>query len=176
MKKKSMLILFLISFMLILSTGYALFSDTLLITGTAGGVADFDVAFSSALVETEIGSTDASATISDDGNTLTIKALNLKYPGAYVEYSVVVINKGSIPVKLTDIDKKYVDDSGKEISEDPTVKISYENLDESKNVVLEKGETETFKVKVMWDKNSNQSSKDVKFDITLTYTQAIEEA
>lgn len=176
MKRQSIVVLFLLSFMLVLSVGYALFSDTLLITGTAGGVADFDVSFSSAQVITEIGSADASATLSDDDNTLSISAPNLKYPGAYVEYSVIVINKRSIPVKLTDIEKKYVDDSGNTISEDPTVKISYEGLDELKNVVLEKNETETFKVKVMWDKNSKQSSKNVKFDITLTYTQAIEEA
>lgn len=166
MKKQSMLILFLISFMLILSVGYALFSDTLKITGTAGGIGTFNMEFDSAIVTNEIGSANATATISNDKNSLSINVPNLKYPGAYVEYTVNVISMGSIPAKLTDINSLNLTD-------DPTVKISYEGLEELKNNILNKGDTQTFKIKIMWDKNSNQSSKDVNFTIELIYKQAI---
>lgn len=166
MKKQSIAVLCFISFLLIMTVGYALFSDTLKISGTANAIGTFDMEFSDAKVINEIGSSNASAIISSDKNSLEINVPNLKYPGAYVEFNITVGSLGSIPSLLKSIESVNLTD-------DPTVKITYDGLEELKNVTLNQGDTQSFTLKIMWDKNSNQSSKDVNFSIKLNYEQAI---
>ncbi len=166
MKKQSIFVLCLISLLLIMSVGYAIFEDTLVISGTASGIGNFDVEFSGATITKEIGSIGASTSISIDKNSLDINVPKLQYPGAYVEVTVEVKNNGGIPAMLEGVDAEG-------LTSDPTVKVSYENLEELKNVNMNQNDTQTFKIIITWDKNSDQSSKDVKFSIKLLYKQSI---
>lgn len=166
MKKQNIFVLCLISFLLILTVGYALLENTLQISGTATGIGDFDVEFSSTTITKEVGSVGASANISIDKNSIDINVPKLQYPGAYVEFTVEVKNNGTIPAMLAGIDTEN-------LTTDPTVKVSYEGLKELENVNMNQNDTQKFKIIVTWDKNSDQSSKDVKFLIKLLYKQAI---
>lgn len=166
MKKQSIFIMVLFALVLTLTVGFALFSDTLTVQGTATARGTFDMQFKEASITEQVGSSNATAIISEDKKSLNINVPRLEYPGAYVLISVEVLNNGSIPSKLTDILPTGLDD-------DPTVKISYEKLDELKNVTMKNGDSNKFNIKILWDKFSNQSSNDVTFSIKLNYQQAV---
>ena len=165
MRKQSVVTIFVLVIILIFSVGYALFSNTVEITGTATATASLDVEFTSASVTTEVGSIDASASISNDHNTLSINVPKLEYPGAYVIISGTITNSGTLPVKLTSIDESNSIADG-------DIKVSYTNLGSYENVVLNPNGTQTFTVKVEWDADSDASGADLYFAIGLNYTQA----
>ncbi len=164
MKKNSLILIGFIGFMLSISVGYALFSETIIINGTATAMGTFDVEFTSATISEQIGATNSTATISSDKNSLDISVPKLEYPGAYVDVFVTVTNKGSIPAFL-----ESVVESG--LTTDKSIKVSYVGLNELKNVVLNQNDSKTFRIRVLWDEKSNVSSKDVNFTIKLNYRQ-----
>ena len=169
MKKQSIAIIGVIAFVLAVAVGYALFSETLTISGTATAKGDFDVEFTSVGTPTCSGFSGTCnaatlGTISDDKNTLTITVDKLQYPGAYVEIPVTVTNKGSIPAIL-----KSIEETG--LTTDASVKVSYTGLNELKDQEVAQNGTQSFTVKVMWDEKSNTSSENVKFTIKLNYEQ-----
>ena len=166
MKKQSIIMLCCVSFLLIVSVEYALLGNTIEINGTATAMGTFDVEFSDSAVVNQVGSIGASTIISQDKNTLEINVPNLQYPGAYVEITTKVSNKGSIPAMLTNVESEG-------LTTDPNVKISYEGLEELKNTSMSQDDTQTFKIIIMWDRSSKGSSKDVKFSIKLLYKQAV---
>lgn len=164
MKKQSLIIIGVIAFVLAMSVGYALFSKTIIINGTATAKGNFDVEFTTVTVNSEVGSVGTTATISGDKNSLDITVPKLEYPGAYVEIEVNITNKGSIPAVL-----KSIEETG--LTTDAAIKVSYTNLQELKDQELSQNNTQTFLVKVMWDENSTSSSENVKFTIKLNYEQ-----
>lgn len=164
MKKQSVLIIGLISFVIAMTVGYAIFSETLEINGTASAQGNFDVEFTSANVNFEVGSSGSVATISEDKNSLSINVPKLEYPGAYAQIDVVITNKGSIPSVL-----KSIEEIG--LTTDDSIKVSYTGLQEFKDKTLLQNETQSFSVKVMWDENSTSSSENVGFTIKLNYEQ-----
>lgn len=169
MKNKNIIMLTIMAFLVTVSVGYALFSETLTINGTATAEGTFDVEFTSVDTPTCVGFTstcDATTltSISSDKNTLNITVNKLEYPGAYVEIPVTVTSKGSIPAIL-----KSITETG--LTTDDTIKISYTGLSELKNQKIEQNQTQSFKIKVMWDSNSNKSSQNVQFSIKLNYEQ-----
>lgn len=164
MKKQNIVMIAVVAFVLAVAVGYALFSETITINGTATAKGNFDVEFTTATISQEKGSTGATATISDDKNTLTISVPKLEYPGAYVVIPVTVTNKGSIPAKMISIEEVG-------LTTDASVKVSYEGLNELKNVEVAQNGTQSFTIKVMWDANSNVSSEGVEFTIRLNYQQ-----
>lgn len=164
MKKQSVAIIAVVALVLAVAVGYALFSETLTINGTATAQGTFDMEFTTATVSNEVGSTGTTAVIADDKNSLTITVPKLEYPGAYAEIAVTVTNKGSIPAKLDSIEETG-------LTTDASVKVSYTGLNELKGQVVNQNETQTFNVKVMWDAASNASSENVTFTIKLNYSQ-----
>ena len=164
MKKQNIAIIGVIAFVLAVAVGYALFSQTLTINGTATAKGSFDVEFTTATIKTEVGSTGATAVISDDKDTLTITVPKLEYPGAYVEIPVTVTNVGTIPAKL-----KEITETG--LTTDESVKVSYTGLTELKDQQVDQNGTQNFTIKVMWDESSNKNSENVEFSIKLNYEQ-----
>ena len=86
-----------LALLLVMVAGYALFSQNLTINGTAKAQGDFDIEIVRAEITSEKGSAGATATISNDGRALTITVPKLEYPGAYVDVSYDIENKGTIP-------------------------------------------------------------------------------
>ena len=164
MKKQNIIMIAVVAFVLAVAVGYALFSETITINGTATAKGNFDVEFTTATISKQVGSTGATAVISPDKNTLTITVPRLEYPGAYVIIPVTVTNKGSIPAKLINIEEVG-------LTTDASVKVSYEGLQELKNAEVAQNGTQSFTIKVMWDANSNVSSENVTFTIRLNYQQ-----
>ena len=164
MKKQNIAIIGVIAFVLAISVGYALFSQTLTINGTATAKGSFDVQFATATIQKEVGSTGATATISEDKATLTVNVPKLDYPGAYVEIPVTVKNVGTIPAKLIEITETG-------LTTDASVKVSYTGLTELKDQQVDQNGTQSFTIKVMWDAASNKNSENVVFNIKLNYQQ-----
>lgn len=105
MKKtnKKFIIIFLVVLLLGLAVGYASFADVLNISGTAELKGDFNLVFYDCSANaSSVGYTDTipdASKITNNGKTLTI-GTELKYPGAGVQYDVVIKNEGSIPAKV----------------------------------------------------------------------------
>ncbi len=102
--KKNNTLVVLIVLLLALALGYAAFSATLNINGTATGTGTWDIHFQSAALLKADGTADTShgtATVTaPDTITATV---NLAYPGDGVLLEAVVVNAGTIPAKLTSL-------------------------------------------------------------------------
>lgn len=170
MKKQNIAIIGVIAFVLAVAVGYALFSETLNINGTATAKGDFDVEFTEVGTITKTGYTDVDGTndiavISTDKNTLTVKVNKLDYPGAYVEIPVTITNKGSVPAKLKEIKETGL------TQENRAIKVTYTGIAAS-DTAINQNETQSMTIKVEWDKDVNTSSENVEFKIQLNYEQA----
>jgi hypothetical protein len=165
MKKQPIIFVIFLAVVLILSIGYATFSESITVSGTATASATMDVEFTTASVTSEVGSINASATISNDKNTLSINVPRLEYPGAYAVISGTITNVGTIPVELTNI-------SETNLITDDNIKISYTNLGGYEYVTMNPNGTRNFTVKVEWDEDSEASTNNLNFSIVLNYVQA----
>lgn len=163
MKKQSIIFVSIITLMIVLSVGYALFSNTITIQGTVTANARMDVEFTTAAVTTEVGSTNASALINSDKNVLTITVPSLEYPTSYAIVTVTVTNVGTIPVKLTGVRTSGFNNSD--------LNISYTNLDSYVDTTMNVNDTHTFTVKVEWDEDSQAQVQNANFNIYLDYEQ-----
>ena len=162
MKKQNFLVIIFVMFCLSLTVGYALFSETIEINGTATAKGTFDVVFKNAVVKTEVGSTEASAVVSDDNNTLTLTVPKLEYPGAYVEFTVDVVNEGTIPAVLNGITETG-------LTANPNIKITYSGV--TKDEQMAQSDKRTITIRVEWLYESESSAKDISFSIKLDYQQ-----
>lgn len=93
------------------SVAYAAFAQNLTITGTGTATGAWSVGISSITLASSDGATDNTAP-SHNGTSATFD-VNLAYPGAYAEYTVVVTNSGSIPAildSMTDLASKNAED------------------------------------------------------------------
>lgn len=168
MKKQNIAIIGVIAFVLAVAVGYALFSETITINGTATAKGDFDVEFTTIGTPTCSGyskdcTADNLAVIATDKNSITVTVDKLQYPGAYVTIPVTVTNVGSIPAVL-----KSITETG--LTTDSTVKVSYTGIAASDTPLAQNG-TASFNVKVEWLSTSNTSSENVTFSIALNYEQ-----
>lgn len=174
MKKQNIAIIGVVAFILAVAVGYALFSETLTINGTATAKGDFNVEFTEVGEITSEGYTATAAegqtqpaeiaVISDDKNTLTVTVNKLDYPGAYVEIPVTITNKGSIPAKLKNIKETTLTET------DRAIKVTYTGVAASETEIPTNG-TQNMTIRVEWDPAINTSSENVTFKIELEYEQ-----
>ena len=162
-KKRNYVIVVLVVLLLALAVGYAAFSDTLTISGTANAKGTFDMEFTSATIDTAtakgINTTESTATISTDKNTVTVVVKDLAYPGAGTNVTVVAKNAGTVPAKLKGL--KFTG------NEDPDIKITF-----PVGEVVEAGKTCSITFSVKWDENSTIATKDLTFSAELEYEQS----
>ncbi len=159
MNKKKGIIIGVVLFVLAVVVGYALFSDTLTINGTATAKGKFDMEISSAQITSEVGSTGATAQVSSDKNTLTIDIPKLEYPGAYVEVTYKIKNAGTIPALYDSYDITGETDRIK--SQFNIIHMFYEPEDET---------TET--IRIYWDSNNNtEEEESTTITFKLNYVQ-----
>lgn len=193
MKKQNIAIIAVIALVLAVSVGYALFNQTLTITGTAKASGNFDVQFTTIGDIASDGYTDTNAVegedasaakariakIDDTGHKLTITVDKLSYPGAYVRVPVTVQNKGTIPVKLKEI--KQVDGTGNvTLSRDASstanaLVVSYAGA-ATTDAQLNQNDTKDMTITVKWDEavtggDTNTVNDSVTFTVELVYEQ-----
>ena len=109
---KRFTIVLLIVLLLALAVGYAAFSDTLTISGTANAKGNFDLQFvkdtttpeNGCYVKNAVGCT-ATVDVVADGDSqandqLTVTVTDLAYPGAGADIQAVIKNVGTVPAKV----------------------------------------------------------------------------
>ncbi len=165
-KKRNYAIIVLIVLLLALAVGYAAFSQTLTINGTATGSLTWDIKFTSAQLLDSTGATADSAkygtaTVSADGKTVTA-AVKLNYPGDAVKLKVIVTNNGSLDAKLKNF--SITKPSGTDV----TVTEAAPTIGEK---VLAEGGTCSTEYVIKWAQASTATSIDKTFTVTFEYEQ-----
>jgi len=167
---KKVFIVVLVVLLLALAVGYAAFSDVLKVSGTANAKGTFDLEFQNAKVVTTAGvdTTNTTATISSDKDTLTVNVADLAYPGAGTEFSVDIVNVGSISAEVTDV-------IANNISGSDNIKIKGLDAINQSHKILAPNEKCNIHFTVEWPKESTvpltNGVESVQYDLTLEYTQ-----
>lgn len=107
---KKYLIILLIVFLLALAIGYAAWTDTLTITGTATANGKFDLVFANEEVVKAVGCT-ADAALSEEDDKLTVTVTDLAYPGAGAQFHVDIVNNSTVPAQITAVNPTGLDGS-----------------------------------------------------------------
>ena len=161
MNKKKKVIIGVLALALVMVVGYALFSDTLTINGTATAEGNFDMQIISAEVTGEVGSTGATTQVNseDNNNSLTINIPKLEYPGAYVDVTYKVKNAGSVPA---------IFDSYSITGETDRIKSLFQFDNYFYDVSDEQSET----IRIYWDENNNtETEESATITLELNYIQ-----
>ena len=156
--KRSYIIIALIIILLLLGVGYASFSETLTISGTAEGNMDWDVRF-----ETE-ESTGVEESVDGTGHILTVTTNDLKYPGDAVKVPAIIANNSSVGIKLKSFE---FEQTGKENSD---ITIDYTTLTEENEKIAAGGKCKYYFV-IKWNEDSNRTSVSDTYTFKFTYEQ-----
>ena len=100
LSRQNKIVVGIVALVLALTVGYALFSQSLNIGGTASADGKFQLTFYSVGTVKEVGSSGTTVTSSDEDKTLTITVPKLEYPGAYVQVPVVIKNTGTVDAAI----------------------------------------------------------------------------
>jgi hypothetical protein len=154
--KRNYIIVALIVVLLLLAVGYASFTQTLNITGTATASATWNVHFTSA--STSKSGTGHSATISADEKTINFTS-TLAYPGDAEKITAVITNDSSMGIKLTGFTVTDGTNTvasvplGTETAANEDILIDYVTLNTSTEKIAAGGSC-TYEFVVRWNKES----------------------
>lgn len=165
-RKKSDRTYFIVSLAVIflsLVVGYAIFSETLNITGTAQTTGNFNVEFFTATPVTQTGCT-LTAIVAGDKNSLTVSVPNLAYPSATCSVNVVVKNTGNIVAKLLSATVTG--------NTDPDVTVTYAPAFVA-GTMLAANATYPFTITITWVSASTVADHTVPFTFALNYEQGV---
>ena len=174
MTSKKGILIALSVLILALAVGYAAFSDTLSIAGTANASGKFDLEFTegTGLVSSKgVDETQTKATISEDKDTLTVKVADLAYPGAGAQFKAVIKNTGSVAAKVKGLTTSNITGSD-------AIKITGLDVITEGHDVIEPNGTCTIEFTVEWDKTkdlTNSAGDSVDFSLYIEYEQATED-
>ena len=169
--KKAVAIGIFIVLLAVLSVGYAVFTDSITIKGTANAAGKFDIEFTndSKVVSTKgVNVTGTTAVVSTDKNTLTVTVKDLAYPGAGAKFQAVIKNAGTVNAKV----KGLTVDSNTTGAD--SIKITGLEAPSS-SLVLAPDETTTIEFDVEWDSTkelTNATGDSVSFELGIEYEQA----
>lgn len=163
--KRNYLIVALIIILLSLTIGYAAFSDVLTISGTANAKGTFDMIFESASIDLDsaqgIDKVNSKATVSSDANSVNVNIVDLAYPGAGTNVTVVIKNNGNVDAELKELILSEVDKD---------IEVGYPEGFQVDQVVPA-GKTCKLTFYVKWVKTSEVTEKSVNFSASLKYEQ-----
>ena len=166
---KTILVLALISMIFVLNISYAKTSDTLALKSTCSNLGDFNIIFNNAYVVKSCG-VDISQTIaktSPDLKSLYVNVSDLAYPGAGAEFSVNIVNNGSISAKLQSINIKGLEDTN-------ILDVEILDYNKLKDKILSPNDIYNLHFIVKWNTNSTASFEEpINFNLKINYTQAI---
>ena len=173
-KKYLMILLLVLAFSL--AVGYAVFSDTLTITGTANAKGSFDVNFISAdIVDSEgINVSESVVDITGTDDTLEVVIKDLAYPGAGAQIQAVIKNEGTVPAKVVSVTPTNIDGNGN------AIKLTGLDAITTSHKTLAAGETCTIDFVVSWDSSvgtldtsvdGENDTTDFNFGLIIDYEQ-----
>lgn len=168
---KKYFIILLIVLLLALTIGYAAFTNTLSISGTANANGTFDLEFQNANVDSAVGcdAVGTTATISADKDILNVAVKDLAYPGAGAQFSVDIVNVGNIPAKLLSVTPTNIKGSD-------NIKISGLDVISTSHPTIDANGTCSVTFTVEWDADSEVELTEaektgISFGLELEYTQ-----
>ena len=144
-----------------MTMGYALFSNTVSVSGTAVSTGTYNISFRRVDILESVGC-NPEVSISSDRNTLTINVPDLEKPSSYATINVRVRNYGTIPAELLSVD---VTGDG-----DEDIKIEYPAWETGE--VLQPSTNYVFPITIRWDEDSTITGKTISFTATLNYRQS----
>jgi len=171
---KNIFIIVLLILILALAVGYAAFSDILTISGTANAKGTFDLEFQNVEVVKNVGADldKTTAVISEDKNTLTVNVANLSYPGSGVEFSVDIVNVGSIPAEVQAVTPTNITGSEK-------IKVTGLDIIKTDHPKIEVGSKCNIHFAVEWPVDSGEileNESSISFGLQIEYVQSTGEA
>ena len=165
-QKKRYSIIVLILLLLALAVGYAAFSGTLTINGTAVGTGEWDVHFKSAILKDANGDVDTEhgtakiSTVTTTDDTITAN-VTLAYPGDAVMLEAIVENSGNLPAKLTSFNIEGADDDLLITTAGPS----------EEEILAANGGTCTAEFAIQWAPDSTATELNKTFTVTYEYEQ-----
>ncbi len=170
-KKKNYLVIVLVVLLLALAIGYAAFSATLTVNGTAKGEASWSVIYTNAKLVDVNNVVDNShgnqPIISEDGLSVTVN-VKLGYPGDAVKLQTTIANIGSLPAKLTGYNI-----TGWTANDEEDLEITEATA--SKGEIIKPNGVCNSEFIIKWKKDSTAKTIDKTFTITYTYEQNTDE-
>ncbi len=155
-------IIIVLAVILTLSVGYAIFSNTLNINGTAStGSTNFNIVFDRVGVIREVEASNTTAEIKENGKKLEINVPGLSMPTAYAVIPVTIKNNGDITAKVKEIKVEGLDTTD--------IKVTYEGL--AKEDIFNPNDEKEVNIKVVWDASSTSTSVESSFSIEIVYEQ-----
>ena len=174
--KKTIILIVILVLALGLAVGYAAFSDTLTISGTANAKGTFDLEFQNySVVEGSakgVDTTNTTITRSADKDTLTVTVADLAYPGAGVQFHTDIVNVGTIPAKVKSVTPTGLDNTNR------AIKITGLDAITTSHPTIEKDGVCSLDFTVEWDKTKdlvNASGDTVSFSLVIEYEQDTED-
>lgn len=152
---------------ILMSVGYAEHENINVLENTSNAREKFSIQFQNAKVFDIKGANKdkISISISKNGDALNFNVFDLEYPGAYVEFSVDIVNRGSIPAKLESIKVNGIKDNSA---------IKIKGLDKIDNQIINVNEESNLKFIVEWDEECNIVDEEItNFSLNLNYIQVI---
>ncbi len=147
MNKQKGIIIGVLALMVTMMVGYAIFSETITINGTATAKGDFNIKMLNASISKETGSSGATTNISADGKILTINIPRLEYPGAYVDVTYSVKNAGTIDALYTGYNIK---------GETERIKTYFV----INNLYYASNDIKASTIRIYWDENNNSTEEE----------------
>lgn len=165
--KKNILIIFLLLIIImLLSIGYSIFTERLIIKGTVAGTSHFKVYFIEAWVDDETKGT-AIINKPEGANKVTYN-VTLLYPGDKCLVGTKIKNESSVKVRLKDFAVSAINPSS-------DIKFDYIPLNTETEILDVEGICD-YEFTIEWDKDSNNTNPGpVSFEITLEYEQYTED-
>lgn len=170
--KKAIILIVILVLALGLAVGYATFSDTLTISGTANAKGTFDLEFQNYSVVAGsakgVDTTNTTIERSADKDTLTVTVADLAYPGAGVQFHTDIVNVGTIPAKIKAVTPTGLDNTNR------AIKITGLDAITTSHPTIEKDGVCSLDFAVEWDKTKdlvNASGDTVSFSLVIEYEQ-----
>ena len=173
--------LILMAVVVTLTIGYSLLSSNLNINGSSSiKEASWDIHFENIQVKT--GSVSASTPVIDTNKTTVTYNVTLTNPGDYYEFTVDVVNSGSIDAMIESVTSKMNDVEIVSLPNYLDYFVTYQNgVDIQPFQELRSGTTETLIVRVEYKRDVNSedlptTDQDLNMEFKINYTQATQDA
>ena len=179
-QNKNVLIGGLLAIVLVMAVGYAAFSTSLNITGSAGITSSWNVAFdttktSGANVVATSGTASGGTISYSDGQHASISSTGLVKPGDSATYTLTILNTGSLPATLgaLTITGTGCTVSGNECTTSSGhLKFTVSNPSTSSLAATEGSATMTVKAEYVNEAVSSASTENASIEVSFTATQA----
>ena len=176
--KKNYVAIVLVVLLVAMAVGYAAFSGSISVSGTANASGKWDVKFTQADITQSIvtGTTTNTATVQGEGESIDV-SVNLATPGDGATITAKIANKGDYDAKLTGftVTGDGFEDQGAGVWKNGAILVKVPEVEtDGSDVISATSGTKTFTFTVEWDSTVTELEGDTEtanFTITFNYEQ-----